>query len=156
MRTNQRGFTLLETIVTLVIVALSAVAIIDLFTNVVSGMIYSRSASASAENIQAALTRITHELANMDTKRNFTLASNSVTYYYRQDANASTIQLTGSNLELNGNTLLNNVTAFSLAKPANSISVSVSMTVNVPTPTPGTTTSKVFSTYVNLNPQRFQ
>lgn len=156
MRKHQQGFTLLETVVTLVIVSLSAVAIIDLFTNVVSGMLYARSASASAENIQAALTRITHELANLDSKRNFTLSSSSVTYFYRQDANASTIQRTGSTLQLNGNTLLDNVTAFALAKPANSISVSVSMTVNVPTPTPGTTTSKVFSTFVNLNPQRFQ
>jgi len=154
MRTKQRGFTLLEIVITLVIVGFAAVGVSALLTNVVTGMLYTRSASASAENIQAALTRITHELANMDTQRSITWGASSVTYYYKQDASTTTIQLTGSALQLNGNTLLDNVTAFSISRPANSVSVSVSMTVNVPTQ--NGTTPKVFSTYINLNTQRFQ
>lgn len=154
MRGTQRGFTLLETVVTLVIVGFAAVSISAMLTNVVNGMLYARSASASAENIQAAMTRITHELANMDTQRAITWGGNSVTYYYRTDAATTTIQLNGSTIQINNNTLLDNVTAFSLTFTQGNIAVAVSLTVNVPTPT--ATTAKTFSTFVNLNMQRFQ
>lgn len=154
MEKSQRGFTLIEVITTLVVLSLLGMGAANLLANVAQGMLQTRNATAAAENIQAALTRITHELANMDSQRAFTISASSATYYYKADVAQTTIQLSGTNLQLNGNTLLNNVTAFALARAGNSIDVTVSMTVRIPTLTG--TTSKVYATVVNLNTQRFQ
>ncbi len=134
-----------------------------MLTNSVEGLLQARNESAAAENVQAAMTRITHEIANMDIKRAYTFGSTSITYYYRADPAQSTIRLTGQNLQLNGNTLLNNVvpgTGFSVTAP-NYISspnpaVPVGITISVRVPGAKATVTKTYSANIELNTQRFQ
>jgi prepilin-type N-terminal cleavage/methylation domain-containing protein len=160
-RPSERGVTLLEVIITLVILSMVAAGSLAILFNVVEGMIQERNVSAAQENIQAALTRITHEIANMDTKRAYTFGSSSITYYYRDDASTSTIMLSGTNLLLNGNTLLNNVvsgTGFSVTAPdyLASPAVPVGITLSVRVTGAKVTVTKPYTMKIELNTQRFQ
>jgi prepilin-type N-terminal cleavage/methylation domain-containing protein len=162
-RVSERGTTLLEVIVTLVLVSMVAAGGLAILTNIVEGMIQERNVSAAEENIQGALTRITHEIANMDTKRGYSFPTNGITYYYRDDAAQSTIQLSGTNLLLNGNTLLNNVvsgTGFVITqpdyKPASGPAVPLGITLTVQVKGATTTVNKSYTAKIELNTQRFQ
>lgn len=158
---NDRGVSLIETIVVVTILGAVAVGSLTFLHRATQGMLLARNEAAAAENVQAALTRITHELANMDTKRAYTFTSTSITYYYRNEASTSTLALSGTNLTLNGNVLLGNVVSGSgfqvtapnyIASPA--VPVGIRIQVNVPAVT-GTVT-KTYSTKIELNTQRFQ
>jgi len=160
-RKSERGATLIEVIITLVILSTVAAGSLAILFNVVEGMIQERNIAAAEENIQAALTRITHEIANMDTKRGYTFAASSITYYYRADAAQSTIQLSGTNLQLNGNTLLNNVvsgTGFAVTAPnyITSPAVPVGITLSVRVTGAKVTATKTYTAKIELNTQRFQ
>lgn len=161
-RTQERGVTLLEMAVSLAVLGILAVGALSILPNVMQGALLTRNSAASAENIQAALTRITHEVANIDTKRAYTFTSTAITYYYRAEAAQNTIQLTGTNITLNGNVLLNNVvsgsgfqvTAPNYITPSPAIPVGIRIQVQVPA-LAGTVT-KTFTTKIELNTQRFQ
>ena len=159
MNSKQNGFTLLEVIVTTVILGMAAVAVLGFFTRAVEGMLLTRNETAAEENIQAALTRITHEVANLDTKRAYSFSSNTITSYYRTDAATTTIVRAGTTITLGGNILLNNVvnaaSGFTVTQPTSPYSVTVSISVQVPG-LRGATTTKTYSTVINLNTQRFQ
>lgn len=157
-RISERGATLLEVIITLVILSMVAAGSLAILFNIVEGMIQERNVSAAEENIQGALTRITHEIANMDTKRAYTFAASSITYYYRTDAAQSTIQLSGTNLQLNGNTLLNNVTAFTVTAPNYTASPAVPVGISLSAQVKGAriTVTKTYTAKIELNTQRFQ
>jgi len=158
---GQSGVTLFEMIATLVVMSIVAAGALTLLPTVMRGTLLVRNAAASAENIQAALTRITHEVANIDTKRAYTFTSTAITYYYRAEVAQSTIQLTGTTITLNGNVLLNNVVSGSgfqvtapnyIASPA----VPVGITINAQVPVLSGTATKTFTTKIELNTQRFQ
>ncbi|WP_243358216.1 PulJ/GspJ family protein [Fundidesulfovibrio terrae] len=160
-RISERGATLLEVIITLVILSMVAAGSLAILFNIVEGMIQERNVSAAEENIQGALTRITHEIANMDTKRAYTFAASSITYYYRTDATQSTIQLSGTNLQLNGNTLLNNVvsgTGFAVTAPNYTTSPAVPVGISLSVQVKGAriTVTKTYTAKIELNTQRFQ
>jgi len=157
----QSGVTLLEMIATLVVMSIVAAGALTLLPAVMRGTLLARNAAASAENIQAALTRITHEVANIDTKRAYTFTSTAITYYYRAEATQNTIQLTGTTITLNGNVLLNNVvsaTGFQVTAPnyIASPAVPVGITINAQIPVLSGTATKAFTTKIELNTQRFQ
>lgn len=154
---NDTGTTLLELIAALVILGTVAAGALAILTNVTQGMIQTRTESAVAENVQAALTRITHEIANMDIKRAYSFGSSSISYYYRTDGAQSTIQLSGTTLQLNGNTLLNNLvsgTGFAVTAPAPTTPAGITITVRIVGPK--STVNKSFTTSIELNTQRFQ
>jgi len=151
------GMTLLEVVATVAILGVVAVGSLAMLANSVQGLIQARNESAAAENVQAALTRIIHEIVNMDTKRAYTFGSSSITYYYRTDATQSTIQLSGTTVQLNGNTLLNNViagTGFTVAGPPGTNPPAITITVQVVGAK--ATVNKTYSTSIELNTQRFQ
>lgn len=158
-RKNQSGTTLLEVAATLAIMGILAAGATAIIFNTVEGSLSARNQSASAENIQGAITRITHEIANLDIKRSYTFGASSIAYYYRSDANQSTIQLSGSTITLNGNVLLTNVTGFQVTAPnyitSPAVAPQVRITVNVPR-ADGTTVSRVFTAKISLNTQRWQ
>lgn len=158
---RESGTTLIEVVVTVAILGILAAGALAMLTNSVQGMLQSRDESAAAENVQAALTRITHEIANMDIKRSYTFGSSSMAYYYKTDASQSTIQLSGSNLLLNGNILLNNVvsgTGFSVTAPnyLTSPAVPVGITLSVRVAGAKATVTKTYTVKIELNTQRFQ
>lgn len=157
---NSRGFSLLEMAVTLAILGIAATGALGIMANITQGMMQERAESAAAENAQAALTRIIHEVANIDTKRDWSLTGNVIRGYYRTDANQTTIQLSGTNLQLNGNTLLNNVvagTGFSVTPPSyGSTTTPVAVTIRTQVVGPKDTVTKIYTTKVELNTQRFQ
>ncbi|WP_243439345.1 prepilin-type N-terminal cleavage/methylation domain-containing protein [Fundidesulfovibrio soli] len=157
-RKTERGFSVLEVVVTVVILAIVAAGGLGIMANVTQGFLQERAVSAAAENAQAALTRIIHEVSNLDTKRSYSLASNTITYYYRTDASQSTIQRTGTNLLLNGNTLLNNVTAFTTTAPnyGASPAVPAAVSIQVQIVGPKATVTKTYTAKIELNSQRFQ
>ena len=160
---NQRGTTLLELVVTLIILGIVAAGALPVLMNVVEGWILARNEAAAEENIQAALTRITHEIANADTKRlsSTWISSNVVTYYYRTESSQTVIRLNGTNLQINNNTLLGNVvsgTGFVAtqqnfgATPPTPVVVQLTVRVN----TVSGTINKMYNTNIALNTQRFQ
>lgn len=154
---NDSGMTLLEVVATVAILGVLATGAVALLGNSVQGLIQARNESAAAENVQGALTRITHEIANMDTKRAYSFGSSSITYYYRTDAAQSTILLSGTNLQLNGNTLLNNVvsgTGFAVSGPPGTNPPAITITVRIVGAK--ATVNKTYNTSISLNTQRFQ
>jgi len=160
-RVTEKGTTLLEMAAVLVILGMVAAGATAMLTNAAEGMINSRNASTSAEEIQAAFTRITHEITNADTKRGYDFTGNSISYYYRNSAAQTTIQLSGTNLLLDGNILLNNVqsnTGFSVTPPNYGVTpgvpVRVTLIVNVPMVTG--VVQKTYSTRIEVITQRFQ
>lgn len=160
-RRTDTGATLLEVVITIAILGIVAAGSMQMLTNSVQGWLQSRNESTAAENVQAALTRITHEIANMDTKRAYTFTSTSITYFYRTDVAQSTIQLSGTNLQLNGNTLMNNVVAgsgFAVTAPnyISSPAVPVGISLSIRIAGARTTVTRTYTTRIELNTQRFQ
>lgn len=158
---TQLGATLIEVITVTLVLGIVAVGTLTMLTNSVQGMVVARNEATAAENIQAALTRITHEVANMDTKRAYTFSSNSITYYYRDDAAQSNIRLSGNTILLNNNILLNNLPnsgGFSVTSPNYSTSpaVPVGITINANVPTINGTVTRAYTARIELNTQRFQ
>lgn len=158
-RARQNGFTLLEVVVVTLLVGLAAVSVTAFFTKAVEGALFTRDVTAAQENIQAALTRVTHEVANLDTKRAYSFANNAIVYYYRDESTQTTIARSGTLLQINGETLLDNVVnstaGFTVTQPINAYSITVSLSVNIPVLNASSVT-KTYSTVINLNTQRFQ
>lgn len=158
---NQAGVSLIEAIVVTAILGIVAVGALTFLQRVTQGALLARNEAAAAENVQAAITRITHELANMDTKRAYTFASTSITYYYRNEAATSTVQLSGTNILLNGNVLLGNVVSgsgFQVTAPnyITSPAVPVGIRIQVQVPSVTGTVTRTYSAKIELNTQRFQ
>ncbi len=149
---------MLEVAAAVAILGIVAASALGILANVTQGFMQARAETAAAENAQAALTRIIHEVANIDTKRSYSLAGNVITYYYRTDATQSTIQRTGTNLQLNGNTLLSNVTAFTTTQQnyGTSPAVPAAVSMQVQVVGPKDTVTKTYSAKIELNSQRFQ
>lgn len=155
------GATMLEMVATIAILGILALGALQIVTNVTEGWLQVRNESASAENIQAALTRITHEIGSMDTKRPYTFTSTSITYYYKADAAQSIIQLSGTNLLLNGNVLLNNLisgSGFQVTAPNYSVNPAAPVGIQLSVQVTGAsaTVTKTYTAKIELNTQRFQ
>ncbi|MFZ5428302.1 MAG: PulJ/GspJ family protein [Thermodesulfobacteriota bacterium] len=158
---NQGGGTLLEMTAVLAVLGVVMAGALSILPDAVRGMILARDESAAAENIQAALTRITHEVSNMDTKRPYSFTSTSITYYYRNEGVQSTISLSGTNLTLNGNVLLGNLVSgsgFQVSSPnyIASPAVPAGVTLNVRVPGLNGMVTKTYTTKIEFNTQRFQ
>jgi type II secretory pathway pseudopilin PulG len=161
-KTTERGATIIEVILTVAILGIVIAGPIGFLANIIDGFIFERNISAAEENIQAALTRITHEVANMDTKRSYTFGSSSITYYYKNNAAQTTILLSGTNILLDGNILLNNVlsgTGFAVTAPNYIASPATPAGITIRAQVTGAdklTVTKTYTARIELNTQRFQ
>jgi len=138
----------------------------SILTNIVEGTLNTRNATAAAEKVQSAFMRISLELANADRTRSITVdnTNKKITYYYTSDSAQSTIQLSGTNLQLVGptstGTLVDKVdtaTGITLsALPATGTPFSITLTIPVLVARwDQTTVSRSYTTTIDLNPNRF-
>jgi prepilin-type N-terminal cleavage/methylation domain-containing protein len=108
---NKKGFTLLEVIVSLVLIGIiAAIAGIGL-VQITEGYVLARKNAETVQKAQIAMTRMIKELGSI-----MTISSSSATSitYTRSGSVTNTIQLSGELVQISGSTLIDNVTAFSL------------------------------------------
>jgi len=115
-KTDKKGFTLIEVIVTLVLVSITAAMAGMWIVSVANGYIFAKMNMNTTQKAQLAMTRLVKEFRAISA---VTAASaNSITYTRTDVASGSvtrTVLLSGSVLQLNGNTLTDGVSAFTLA-----------------------------------------
>jgi prepilin-type N-terminal cleavage/methylation domain-containing protein len=112
-----KGFTLVEVIVSMVLIGvMAAIAGMGLVV-VTRGYVFSKQNADTMLKSQVAMTRIVKELGAIQSTDTISSATNaSITYTKDGVAGVShTISQTGNNLQIDGVTLIDNVTAFSLA-----------------------------------------
>lgn len=110
---NEKGFTLIEMIVSLILIGIiSAVAGIGL-VQISEGYVFAKRNAETIQKVQIAMTRIVKELGAATAVTTPTATSVSCTRPPGPVTNA--IALSGSGIQINGTTLIDNVTAFNLA-----------------------------------------
>jgi prepilin-type N-terminal cleavage/methylation domain-containing protein len=112
---KKTGFTLIEMIVTLVLVGIIAALAGMWIVSVTNGYIQARASAETAQKAQLALARLTKEFSAIQSVNS---ASGSQITYTRPDKNLSpvtaNVSLNGSLLQIGNNTLANNVSSFTL------------------------------------------
>lgn len=116
LKTDQRGLTLIEIVVTLLLVGITTALAGLWIVSVANGYLFSRMNMDTAQKAQLAMTRLAKEFKGITT---VTAASSASISYTRPDITSGTVNATvafnGSNLQINGNTLADNVSEFTLA-----------------------------------------
>lgn len=115
---NQKGFTLIEVIVTLILVGITAVLAGMWIVSVANGYIFARQNAENVQRGQLAITRLTKEFTAIQSV-NVGATNDTQITYTRADASGIpvtvTISKTGSELQLNGDILTDGVSTFTLA-----------------------------------------
>lgn len=117
--TDKKGFTLIEVIVSLVLLGILAVVAGLGLVQIVNGYVMAKQNSETIQKVQIAMARIVKELGAVTTIT--TAAPASITYTRPGPVtntlafSGSTVQIAGITPLFPGTTLINNVTAFSLA-----------------------------------------
>lgn len=119
---NQAGFTLIEVIVTLLLVGISAALAGMWIVSVANGYLFAQRNMDNTQKAQLAMTRLAKEFTAI---RSVTSASASGITYDRANYDyatgtfgtltGQTVSLNGATLELNGDALLDGVSGFSLS-----------------------------------------
>lgn len=115
---DERGFTLIEVIATLILVGITAAMAGMWIVSVASGYVFAKKNMETTQKAQLALTRLEKEFKSMSS---ITASSaNSITFTRLDNTTGGmitqTIMLTGGSLlKLNNDTLTNNVSAFTLS-----------------------------------------
>jgi prepilin-type N-terminal cleavage/methylation domain-containing protein len=148
MECKIKGFTLIEVIISLVLLAVVSVGLFQLLANTIAGFSFAKNSDATTEKVQLAFMRMAHEIANINTAKSYSVASNIITYYYSTASASTTIRLTTGNLQLDGNTLLDNVSSFT-AILNSSPSITITVVVNITNAS--TTVQKTYTTTIDLN-----
>jgi len=140
---KQRGFTLIEVVVTLILVGITAVLAGMWIVSVANGYIFARQNAANVQRGQLAMTRLVKEFSAIQAVNAGATNDTQITYT-RSDASgipvSSTVSKTGSTLQLNGNILTDGVGAFTLAYCDD----------NVSSPTCSSTWSPTTSKVINI------
>lgn len=111
---NKNGFTLIEIIVALVLLAIIVlVAGLGLIKGS-QGYVFARQNSETIQKAEVAMTRIVKELAACNAINSVTATSVDYETNYGSGAVNSTITLSGSAVQINGKTLIDNVSASGL------------------------------------------
>jgi prepilin-type N-terminal cleavage/methylation domain-containing protein len=117
---DERGFTLIEIIVSLVLVGITAAMAGMWIVAVTNGYIFAKKNMDTTQKAQLAMTRLVKEFKAISA---VTAATASSITYTRADVSSgsvsSNVALSGSQVHLNGNTLTDNVSAFTLNYCAN-------------------------------------
>lgn len=114
---DKKGFTLIEIIVTLLLVSITAALAGMWIVYVANGYVFAKTNVNTTQKAQLAMTRLVKEFGAISA---VTAGNASVITYDRADAvsgllTGQTISLNGDTLQLNGDTLTDNVSAFTLA-----------------------------------------
>jgi prepilin-type N-terminal cleavage/methylation domain-containing protein len=120
-KTDERGFTLIEVIVTLVLVGITAALAGMWIVSITNGYIFAKNNMDTTQKAQLAMTRLVKEFKTI---RTVTSSSASSITYNRPDLSdpagkTQTIALSGTQLQINSDTLTDKVNAFSLSYCAN-------------------------------------
>jgi len=115
-KSNEKGFTLIEVIVSLVLIGiLSAMAGLGL-VQITQGYVFSRQNSGTVQKVQIAMDRIVKELGAATVINSSPAPTASSLNYTRLPGPiTNTITFSGTTVQINGTTLINNVAAFSFA-----------------------------------------
>ena len=115
-RSKERGFTLVEVIVSLALIAvLSAMAGLGL-VQVTQGYVMARQNSATVQKVQIAMARIVKELsAATAISASPAPTASSIRFTRSPGPVTNTISFAGGAVQINGETLIDNVTAFTFA-----------------------------------------
>lgn len=113
---DERGYTLIEVIVTLILVGITAILAGMWIISVANGYIFTKMNMDTTQKAQLAMTRLEKEFAVINT---VTAASPSSITYTRPDISSgsitTTVSLSGKLLQIDGNALTDNVSSFTLA-----------------------------------------
>lgn len=113
---NEKGFTLIEIVVTLVLVAITAALAGMWIVSIANGYIFTKMNMETTQKAQLAMTRLMKEFHAISA---VTAASANGITYTRPSGSSGTVSGTvtysGGLLQINGNTLADQVSAFSLS-----------------------------------------
>ena len=116
-KTDEKGLTLIEVIVTLVLVGITAALAGMWIVSVANGYIFAKMNMGTTQKAQLAMTRLTKEFKAISAVTAW--PAGGITYTRADISSGSlagqTVLLSGSVLQLNGNTLTDGVSAFTLA-----------------------------------------
>ena len=118
IKTGEKGFTLIEVIVTLILVGITAVMAGMWIVSVANGYIFAKKNMATAQKAQLVMARMEKEFKRISAVNAGVTNATSITYTRSDIAAGSvsgTISRDGSLLKINGYTLTDNVSAFTLA-----------------------------------------
>jgi prepilin-type N-terminal cleavage/methylation domain-containing protein len=118
---NEKGFTLIEVIVTLILVGITAALAGMWIVSVANGYIFAKMNASTVQKAQLAMTRLTKEFSSISS---VTSADSSQIVYTRPDSNLNPVSVTvssgGGLLQIGGNTLTDSVSGFTLRYCSNS------------------------------------
>lgn len=112
---NDKGFTLVEAIASLVLIGIiAAIAGIGL-VQISEGYVFSKRNAETVQKAQISMTRLIKEMAALTALSSPAAASVTITRPQGGTPVTQTIALSGNAVQINGTTLIDNVTAFTLA-----------------------------------------
>ena len=116
---DERGFTFIEVIVTLILVGITAAMAGMWIVSVASGYVFAKKNMETTQKAQLTLTRLEKEFKSISTINLANTNSTKITYSRLNNSGVTitdqTVALSGSLLKLNNDTLTNNVSAFTLS-----------------------------------------
>lgn len=110
---NEKGFTLIEIIATLVLVGVIVALAGAGVARIVEGLVFTKTTAATVQKGQVAATRLVNEFKNISSVA-FGTSTTSISYYKKGVTGEQTVKKDGDNLVLSGDTLMDNVTGFQL------------------------------------------
>ena len=132
---NQKGFTLIEIIISIVVMTIIAAIAGVGMVEVSKGYVFTKKNAVITQQGQIAMTRLKKELGNIKSVTSVTATPPSITFTRSSDGSTHTISWAGGNspLLIDGDTLVSQVNSFNLAyhyfynSPVSSYSASTSM-----------------------------
>ena len=118
-RADEKGFTLIEVIVTLILVGITAAMAGMWIVSVANGYVFAKKNMETTQKAQLTLTRLEKEFKSINAIDIANTNSTKITYARLNNLGVTitgqTVALNSNLLQINGNTLTNSVSAFTLA-----------------------------------------
>ena len=111
---GQKGFTLIEVIVSLVLISVLATMAGLGLVQIARGHVFARQNSETVQKVQIAMARIVKELGAVTVISSTPAPTATSVSYTRPGPLTNIIAFSGNTVQINGTTLINSVTAFAL------------------------------------------
>ena len=111
---GQKGFTMIEVIVSLVLIGILAAMAGFGLVKITQGYLFARQNTETVQKVQIAMARIVKELGAATVISSTPAPTASSVSYTRPGPLTNTIAFSGNTVQINGSTLINSVTAFTL------------------------------------------